>query len=128
MTLYRETLFARALERLVARGGFAAAYLVSREGLVWAKTAAAERQEDFAALTAAAASFYERAAAAGAGPVSDLVVYGAAGGTVTFFRFRYAGEAEGELFIAAVSDGAPGDMAAIRAAAAEITGDLETFY
>jgi hypothetical protein len=127
--VYREMLFSRALERLTAQGTFREAYLVNRAGLVWAHTAGADNQKGFAALTSVAAAAFERAAAAGFGPLRTLRVELEEGTTVVFYRFRHAGESAEEFFVAAVSEApGPAEVALIVQVAEEIKKDLQLFY
>jgi predicted regulator of Ras-like GTPase activity (Roadblock/LC7/MglB family) len=128
MVFYRETLFARALEKLVGAGGYRAAYLISRTGLVWAKTAAADRQENVAALTAAAAEIFRRTIAVGLGRVEELEIRRDTGDVFTFYPFIHAGEAEEEFYIVALSAPGEGNKAAVSAVIDELKGDLEAFY
>lgn len=125
--IYRETLFARALERLVA-AGYRAAYLINSAGLIFAKTAGAEEQEGFGVLAAAAAGLMTHARDAGFGDVTELKIGLAGGGAAAFYRFSNVGETAGEYFIAAVADGDDVDAALLATVAEEIKGDLEAFY
>jgi len=127
--VYREMLFSRALERLTAQGAFREAYLVSRAGLVWARTAGADNQKGFAALTSVAASTFERAAAAGFGPLLTLRMELEDGATIVFYRFQHAGEAAEEFFVAAVAE-SPGaaEVELIEQVAEGIKEDLKLFY
>ncbi len=126
--IYRETLFNRALERLVTDGGFTEAYLVNGAGLVWASTFDAGDQERFGVMAAAVAEIFSRAESEGLGRVRDLVVRREGGGAVVFYRFRHTGETSGEYFVAAVSDGNGGDTDLVYEVAEEIKKDLEAFY
>jgi hypothetical protein len=125
--IYRETLFARALERLVA-AGYRAAYLINSAGLIFAKTSGAAEQEGFGVLAAAAAGLMTHARDAGFGDVTELKVSLAGGGAAVFYRFSNVGETAGEYFIAAVAGGVEVDTSLLAAVAEEIKGDLEEFY
>ena len=125
--IYRETLFVRALERLVA-AGYRAAYLINSAGLIFAKTSGAAEQEGFGVLAAAAAGMVTHARGAGFGDVGEIRLGLADGGTVVFHRFENVGETAGEYFIAAVADNEGADAALLAAVAEEIKGDLEEFY
>jgi hypothetical protein len=125
--IYRETLFARALERLVP-AGYGAAYLINNAGLIFAKTSGAAEQEGFGVLEAAAAGLITHARDAGFGDVTDLKINLAGGGVAVFHKFRNIGETAGEYFIAAVAGGAEVDTSLLAAVAEEIKTDLEEFY
>lgn len=125
--IYRETLFARALERLVG-AGYRAAYLINSAGLIFAKTSGAAEQEGFGVMAAAAAGLMAHARDAGFGEVSELRISLAGGGAAVFYRFSNVGETAGEYFIAAVAEGDDVDTSLLAAVAEEVKGDLETFY
>ncbi len=124
---HRETLFVRALERLVVGGAYREAYLVSASGLIWAKTSAARDEGRYAALTAAAADICLRADSGGKGRVEKITLQTENGGDVVFYRFSHQGDAPGDFFIVAVSAGG-GDANLLAKVLREIKDDLEAFY
>jgi predicted regulator of Ras-like GTPase activity (Roadblock/LC7/MglB family) len=124
---HRETLFVRALERLVAAGAYREAYLVNASGLIWAKTAAARREDLYAALAAAAGEMCSRADAQEPGRVEEVALRKEDGDAVIFHRFGYRGREGGDFFIVAVPVGG-GDAELLARVVREIKGDLEAFY
>ncbi len=124
---HRETLFVRALERLVAGGAYREAYLVSASGLIWAKTAEARSGDRYAALAAAAGEMCSRGDAGEPGRVEEVVLRKENGGAVAFRRFRHAG-GEGEDFFIVAIPVAGGDAELLARVVREIKDDLEAFY
>jgi predicted regulator of Ras-like GTPase activity (Roadblock/LC7/MglB family) len=124
---HRETLFVRALERLVAGGAYKEAYLVSASGLVCAKTSAARDENRCAVLTAVAEEMCSRADSDEAGRVEEIALRTENGGSVVFCRLSHRGQAPGDFFIVAVPAGG-GDADLLAKVLREIKGDLEVFY
>ncbi len=128
MPLYRETLFARALDRLVVKGGYRAAYLVGRDGLVWAYSARADYPEVIATAAMAAVQVMVRLAATPFGAVRDVIVHGPTGETISFIMFKYEGENEGEFLLVTVATAGEGRSEMVADVIAEVRNDLEAFY
>ena len=126
--LYRDTLFSRALEAFTARGGYAAAYLFSDTGLLWARAVATADVPNISALVGAAAEFFARAEAAASDTVDKLVLILPGDRTVSFYRFQHAGEAAVTFFLVLLSEGGSGDESLIPRVVAELREDLEAFY
>ena len=129
MKYYRETLFNRALGRLVTDGGFRAAYLLNAGGLFLAAVSAVVgRQEEFEALTVSSASVFARADAVGLGESYRLTVEYEGGGSIIFDRFKHRGESEDTYLLAVVAYGIEYDRDALGRAVAELREVLGLFY
>lgn len=129
MKYYRETLFNRALSRLVTEGGFRAAYLLNAGGLFLAAVSAVVgRQEEFEALTVSSASVFARADAVGLGKSFRLTLEYDGGGSIIFDRFNHQGESEDTYLLAVVAYGQEYDRDALGRAVAELREVLGMFY